>query len=56
MYSELKDIPSFESWKIIKKVNEGWSTDSKFYIEDYDGNRLLLRISDASSYIREIPI
>ncbi|GKX66392.1 aminoglycoside phosphotransferase family protein [Inconstantimicrobium mannanitabidum] len=50
MYSELKDIPSFESWRIIKKVNEGWSTDSKFYIEDYDGNRLLLRISDAASY------
>ncbi|WP_244834104.1 hypothetical protein [Clostridium sp. BJN0001] len=54
MYSELKDIPSFKSWRIIKKVNEGWSSDSKFYIEDYEGNKLLLRISDADSYYDKI--
>ena len=54
MYSELKDIPSFVSWRIIKKLNEGWSTDSKFYIEDYEGNKLLLRISDANSYHNKI--
>lgn len=54
MYSELKDIHSFESWKIIKKINKGWSADSKFYIEDYEGNKLLLRISDVTNYYNKL--
>lgn len=50
MYSELNDIPGFKNWKMIKRVEEGWSSDLKFYIEDLDGNKLLLRISEAAVY------
>ena len=50
MYSELNDIPGFKNWKMIKRVEEGWSSDLKFYIEDLDGNKLLLRISEATVY------
>lgn len=54
MYNELNDIPSFKTWRIIKKINKGWSTDSKFYIEDYEANKLLLRISDADKYYNKL--
>ncbi len=54
MYNELKDIPDFNNWKVIEKINKGWSSDSKYYIEDYKGNRLLLRISDVNSYYKKI--
>lgn len=54
MYSELTDIPSFKTWRIIKKINKGWSTDSKFYIEDCEGNKLLLRISDVDKYYNKL--
>lgn len=50
MYSKFQDIPHFDNWKIIRKVDKGWSLDLKYYIEDYEGNRLLLRLSDANSY------
>lgn len=29
MYIELYDIPNFINWRVIKKINEGWSADSK---------------------------
>ena len=35
---------------MIKRLDEGWSSDLKFYIEDLDGNKLLLRISEAAVY------
>lgn len=54
MYKELYDIPGFKNWRVIKKVNEGWSSDLKFYIEDYEGNKLLLRVNDISNYDNKI--
>lgn len=50
MYQELCDIPDYKNWKMIDKVDKGWSADSKYYIETYDGIKLILRISDASLY------
>ncbi|MDK2562306.1 phosphotransferase [Romboutsia sedimentorum] len=50
MYKELYDIPNFINWRVIEKINKGWSADSKFYIEDYYGNKLLLRISDVAEF------
>ncbi|WP_297637339.1 phosphotransferase [uncultured Clostridium sp.] len=50
MYDELKDIPNYKNWKVIEKINKGWSKDSKFYIENFDGDKLLVRISDRSNY------
>lgn len=54
MYIELYDIPSFTNWRVIKEINEGWSSDSKYYIEDYEGNKLLLRICDISEYCNKL--
>jgi aminoglycoside phosphotransferase (APT) family kinase protein len=45
---ELSDITDFSTWKIVEHINDGWSNDKKYYIEDYSGNRLLLRTSDIS--------
>lgn len=50
MYKELYDIPNFINWRVIEKINKGWSADSKFYIEDYYGNKFLLRISDIAEF------
>ncbi|MGL5415962.1 MAG: aminoglycoside phosphotransferase family protein [Clostridium sp.] len=54
MYDELKDIPSYESWKVVEKINKGWSKDSKFYIEDNEGKKLLLGISDKKDYLNKL--
>ena len=48
MHKELQDIPEYYTWKTIEKINSGWSKDLKYYVEDYSGNKLLLRISDIS--------
>lgn len=48
MYKELKDIPNYKDWTFIKKIDEGWSSDIKYYIEDCNKNKLLLRLSDIS--------
>ncbi|WP_315120563.1 phosphotransferase [uncultured Clostridium sp.] len=59
MYKELHDIPELYTWKTIGKINSGWSSDIKYYVEDYLGNKLLLRISDISyldSKIKEFEI
>lgn len=47
------DVPDSHTWKIIRKINEGWSDDEKYYVKTDDGNQFLLRISDESSLIKE---
>lgn len=42
----LIDIPQYKSWRKIEKINYGWSDDVKFYIEDLEGTKFLLRISN----------
>ena len=49
----LKDISYYRDWKIIKRINKGWSEDEKFFIVDKLGNKLLLRLSDISFYERK---
>ncbi|NLO41171.1 MAG: phosphotransferase [Ruminiclostridium sp.] len=44
------NIPGCEAFAKIEPINKGWSNDKKYYIETYDGRRLLLRIADASEY------
>ena len=44
------DIPEYKSWIKIKKINYGWSSDEKYYIEDKDKEKLLLRISRIETY------
>ncbi|MDQ0459204.1 aminoglycoside phosphotransferase family protein [Clostridium sardiniense] len=48
MYKELMDIPDYKYWTLIKKIDKGWSADIKYYIEDCNKNKLLLRLSDIS--------
>jgi aminoglycoside phosphotransferase (APT) family kinase protein len=47
---ELEDISQYTEWNKIVEVNKGWSKDRKFYIEDNDGKKLLLRISDFKNH------
>lgn len=44
----IEDIRGFANWKYIKEIDEGWSTDRKYYIETKTGEKLLLRVADAS--------
>lgn len=48
MHKELMSIPDYKDWTLIKKIDEGWSSDIKYYIEDCNKNKLLLRLSDIS--------
>ncbi|MFK7773224.1 MAG: aminoglycoside phosphotransferase family protein [Saprospiraceae bacterium] len=47
------DIPSSNSWGIIKPIKEGWSDDLKYYIKSDNGTQFLLRISDSLSFEKE---
>ena len=49
----MQDIKGYSTFKNIKLVNKGWSSDKKYYIETLDGKRLLLRVSDISEYDRK---
>lgn len=50
MNIEFKDIPEFQDWGSMTEIDEGWSKDKKYYIEDHAGNRLLLRVTDTGMY------
>ena len=50
MNEELCDIADYSTWKIVEFIDDGWSRDKKYYIEDYSGNKLLLRVSDISLF------
>ena len=47
------DIPFSNEWKTIRLIDEGWSADKKYYIEDNKGFQYLLRISEGQSYEEE---
>ena len=44
------DIIKEEQWITIKKINKGWSSDIKYYIETVSNKKLLLRISKIENY------
>lgn len=44
--SLLVDIPQYKSWRKIEKINYGWSDDIKYYVEDLEGMKFLLRINN----------
>jgi aminoglycoside phosphotransferase (APT) family kinase protein len=48
--NDLCDIPSYRDWTKIEPVNKGWSKDKKYYIEDCNGKKLLLRVSELDTY------
>lgn len=49
-YDSVKDIPLQSTWTKIEPLLKGWSEDKKFYIEDKNGDKFLLRLSDINLY------
>lgn len=45
-----EDIIGYDKWSLIEKINRGWSDDVKYYIETYDNQKLVLRISTIEKY------
>lgn len=52
-FNELKDIPGYDTWQCIKQINQGFSSDKKFFIKDANGRKFFLRLSDVSLYNRK---
>lgn len=50
MKSRFSDIPGSDSWASIEYVDKGWSDDKKYHIVTDNGDHLLLRVSDLSTY------
>ncbi len=48
MRYDFHDIAGYSTWRVIKEITEGWSSDRKYYIETKTGEKLLLRVADAS--------
>lgn len=46
----MKDIPNFDTFVKVQPIHKGWSGDKKYYVETKDGEQLLLRVSDISTY------
>jgi len=46
----MKDISNFETFKKVEQINKGWSSDTKYFVETFDGKKYLLRVSDISEY------
>ena len=44
-----KDIPAASEFTVVKEIKDGMSGDRKYYIETVDGQKLLLRISEAAN-------
>ena len=44
------DIKRSDNWHTVKKIDKGWSDDTKYYIETSDGQKLLLRVSDIEHF------
>jgi len=45
-----EEIRNYQQWRIVEKINKGWSDDTKYYIETSDHKKLLLRLSDRDHY------
>lgn len=46
----VEGIPHYSTWQVIKQINEGWSMDKKYYVEDKEKNKFLIRIAEGSLY------
>ncbi|MEG0847248.1 MAG: phosphotransferase [Niameybacter sp.] len=50
MYEVLRDIPDFSKWTKIEQINKGWSQDRKYYVENNENRKFLVRIAEATQY------
>ena len=44
----MKDIS--KAFKNIEPINKGWSNDTKYFVETFENQKCLLRVSDISEY------
>lgn len=49
----MRDIPNYDSFVHIRPIEKGWSGEEKFYVETGEGERLLLRMADATQLGRK---
>lgn len=49
----MKDIYEYANFIQMEPIKKGWSNDKKYYIEDLDGRRLLLRLADIAEFDRK---
>jgi len=49
----MDDIPGYGSFRIIQPIAKGWSDDKKYFIENKDGRRMLLRVSGIKEFDRK---
>ena len=45
---KLRDIQNYYKWDKIEAIRKGWSEEEKYYIEDRNGRKFLLRLSEIS--------
>jgi serine/threonine-protein kinase len=46
----MQDINIYSNFIKVEPINKGWSSDKKYYVEDSESRKLLLRIADISEY------
>ena len=46
----MNDITGCGTFAKIEPIDEGWSGDKKYYVENIKGQKFLLRVSDISEY------
>ena len=49
----MKDIQNYNTFEKIEPIAKGLSDDDKFYIETFDGKRMLLRLTDIKEFERK---
>lgn len=50
MMRVIKDHLPLKNLSKIEKIDYGWSTDEKYFLEDTSGSRYLLRISSIDAF------
>ncbi len=53
MHECFSDIAESRHWQKVEFFDKGWSSDRKYYIETYDGRKLIIRLADISQYQRK---
>ena len=49
----MHSIPYSDAFTLIESIEKGWSGEKKYYVETTRGERLLLRVTDASELGRK---
>jgi serine/threonine-protein kinase len=50
----LKEMIKTKRWIKIEPLTKGWSKDVKYYVEDIEKRKFLLRISENSAYDKKL--